>query len=302
MRYRRVIAWLVVLLGVAWGARAEEGKPFFFIQFSDPQFGFYNQGKDFEQETVNFEFAIATANRLKPAFVVITGDLVNKAGDAGQIAEFQRIAKKLDPAIHLYNVPGNHDVGNTPTGKSIAAYAERFGADHYRFREGSLVGIVLDSALIAAPAEAKQLYEEQEKWLKEELGKAKAEGAKHVVIFQHHPWFLKTADEKDQYFNVPIERRREYLELFKQFGVSHVFAGHLHQEEEAKDGALQMIITGAIGKPLGKSKSGMRIVAVRDGGIEQRWVEMGEVPNKVDPMTWPAGELLKSTKAAAPQP
>ena len=33
---------------------------------------------------------------LRPAFVVITGDLVNKPGDAGQIAEFQRIAAKVD--------------------------------------------------------------------------------------------------------------------------------------------------------------------------------------------------------------
>jgi hypothetical protein len=30
-----------------------------------------------EDETVNLEFAIAAANRLKPAFVVITGDLIN---------------------------------------------------------------------------------------------------------------------------------------------------------------------------------------------------------------------------------
>src|SRR5689334_18996102 len=81
-----------------------------FIQMSDPQFGMYTKDQSFAHETANFEFAIATANRLKPAFVVITGDLINKAGDRAQAAEYKRISAKLDPAIRLFSVPGNHDV------------------------------------------------------------------------------------------------------------------------------------------------------------------------------------------------
>ncbi len=38
----------------------------------------------FEHETVNLEFAIASANRLKPAFVVITGDLINDPASAAR--------------------------------------------------------------------------------------------------------------------------------------------------------------------------------------------------------------------------
>lgn len=53
-----------------------------FIQMSDPQFGMFTKDASFEHETVNFEFAIATANRLKPAFVVITGDLITWTGTA----------------------------------------------------------------------------------------------------------------------------------------------------------------------------------------------------------------------------
>ena len=44
---------------------------------------------------VNFEFAIANANRLKPAFVVITGDLINQFSNAAQAAEYKRITAKL---------------------------------------------------------------------------------------------------------------------------------------------------------------------------------------------------------------
>ena len=56
-----------------------------FIVMSDPQFGMFTQNRNFEHETANFEFAIATANRLKPAFVVVDGDLVNK----GRIAALE---------------------------------------------------------------------------------------------------------------------------------------------------------------------------------------------------------------------
>ena len=107
-----------------------------FIQMSDPQFGMYTKDADFAHETANFEFAIATANRLKPAFVVITGDLINKTGDAAQAAEYKRITSKLNPKIKLFSVPGNHDVGNEPTAESLARYRERFGADYYSFRVG----------------------------------------------------------------------------------------------------------------------------------------------------------------------
>ena len=38
-------------------------KPFFFIQMSDPQFGLFTSNASFERETVNYESAIASANR-----------------------------------------------------------------------------------------------------------------------------------------------------------------------------------------------------------------------------------------------
>jgi hypothetical protein len=37
-----------------------------FNQMSDPQFGMFTKDASFEHEPVNFEFTIATANRLKP--------------------------------------------------------------------------------------------------------------------------------------------------------------------------------------------------------------------------------------------
>jgi 3',5'-cyclic AMP phosphodiesterase CpdA len=111
----------------------------FFIQLADPQFGAFTQDKDFVQETANYEFAVANINRLRPAFVVICGDLINKGGDAAQLAEYKRITAKIDPSIPVYAVAGNHDVENQPTPESIAAYRRNIGPDYYSFqRSGCL--------------------------------------------------------------------------------------------------------------------------------------------------------------------
>src|SRR5437868_882524 len=102
----------------------------FFVQMADPQFGMYSNNADFSQETANFEFAIANANRLRPSFVVVCGDLINQAGDPRQTAEYLRVAAKLDRSIPLHNVAGNHDVGNSPTPASLKVYRARFGPDY----------------------------------------------------------------------------------------------------------------------------------------------------------------------------
>ncbi len=257
-------------------------EPFFFIQMSDPQFGMQTDNRDFAQETASFEFAIATANRLRPAFVVITGDLVNKAGYPAQIAEFKRIAAKLDPSIKLYNVPGNHDVGNEPTPESLAAYRKNIGPDYYTFRSGDLVGIVLNASLIQHPDKAQQEYDRQLAWLRAELDRARREGSRRIVVFQHQSWFLKSPDEPDQYFNVPLVRRKLYLDLLHQYGVQYVFAGHYHRNAEGRDGALEMITTGPVGKPLDDARSGMRIAIVSDSGIRHTYFDFGILPNRVD--------------------
>lgn len=270
---------LLLAAALGWGAG-----PFFFVQLTDPQFGMYSQDKGFAQETANFGFAIATVNRLRPAFVIVTGDLINRSGDPQYIAEYKRITAKLDPKIKLYNVPGNHDIGNEPTPQSLEAWRENFGPDHYTFRAGDMAGFVLDSCVIFAPKKVPAEASRQEAWLRTELEKARREGVKRLVVFTHHPFFLKDPNEKDQYFNIPTPARRRYLELFRQYGVTHVFAGHYHRNEAGRDGPLEMVTTGPVGKPLGKeSRSGLRVVTVNDTGIHHQYYDFGALPDQVQP-------------------
>lgn len=257
-------------------------EPFFFIQLADPQFGMFTGDKDFAQETANLEFAVAAINRLRPAFVVVSGDLLNKPGDAAQIAEYNRIMGRVARDIPVYAMAGNHDIGNVPTPASIAVFTNHFGPDHYTFRHGDFAGIVLNSVIIHTPQKTTKELAAQETWLQLELRRARTDGARQIVVFAHHPWFLKTAGEADEYFNIPGERRTRYLGWFRDAGVKHLFCGHYHQNAIASDAGLEVITSGPVGKPLGKGESGLRIVMVRDSGISHRYYHFGELPERVD--------------------
>lgn len=281
--WKRLIL-LIVLLAVGSRPCAEaQTSTEFFIQLADPQFGAFTADRDFAQETANYEFAVANVNRLRPKFVIICGDLINKIGDPVQAAEYFRITAKIDPSIPVYAVAGNHDVGNEPTPETLAYYRQHFGKDYYSFRLGGIYGIVLDSNLIAAPAKVQAEADEQEMWLKAELAKAKASGAPHIVVFQHISWFLEDPNEPSQYFNIPIEQRKRYLVILKDSGVRYVFAGHYHRNAYGRDGELEMITSGPVGRPLGNDPSGIRVVVIRDDRLEHRYYTMGEIPNQYPP-------------------
>lgn len=277
------ISWLALVWFALSGCAASKQRTdsFYFIQMSDPQFGFFNENKSFEKETGNFRRAIQEANRLKPAFVVITGDLVNRSLDSAQIAEYKRVSQELDPRIPLYNVAGNHDVGNTPTVNSLEAYKKSFGADYYSFTCQSTLGIVLNSMYLKDPQLVPEQAKAQEDWLVKTLAEAKKHRYTNILVFLHHPLFLSEPDEPDQYFNVPLAARKKYLALFKASGIQFVFAGHYHRNAFGKDEGLQMVTTGPVGKPLGKDSSGFRIITVKGNTISYPYYSLDSLPARV---------------------
>lgn len=266
-------------------ASSNGGRPFFFVVGSDPQFGWCESSQDlghgFAQDTANFEFVIATVNRLHPAFLIVDGDLVDEAGNPAQTAEYFRVTGKLDPSIRLYNVPGNHDVDNAPTPATLAAYRKTFGPDYYTFRAGDLAAFVLDSSIIMDPRNVPDEYVRQEAWLREELAKAKRDGMRHLVVFQHHLLFINAPDEKDSYYAFPLGRRRKYLDLLRDAGVSYVFSGHYHRNAAAAYGPMKLVTTTAIS--CADTQSGIRIVTVKDSGMDTRAYDLSVLPNRVDP-------------------
>jgi 3',5'-cyclic AMP phosphodiesterase CpdA len=253
-----------------------------FIMLTDPQMGLYARDRNFVQETASYEFAIATVNRLKPGFVIVLGDLVNKTGDADQIREYKRISQKIDDSIPFYNVAGNHDVGSRPTPESLAEYRKNFGPDYYSFREGPVYGIVLDSSLMCDPSLVAGEYEKQKSWLEKELETAKASGAPHIIVFQHHPYFMENAEEPDAPWTIPMERRKPMLELLRQYGVRYVFCGHTHKNNSGKDEAIKVVTIAPVGMPFDKDDSGITVVSVAGPDVQYRYYGFGRLPNTLN--------------------
>lgn len=274
-----IFSFIFLLTCVGFGQKS----PWFFAVLSDPQMGMFANDRDFAQETANLEFVIANLNRLHPRFVVVCGDLVNRSADAAEIAEYQRILHKLDPSIPVYNVAGNHDIGNVPTAAAIDGYRAIFGREYYTFSAPGMLGIVLNSNLIRSPENDPTGAEEQEAWLKKTLADARSDATRQPVVFQHIPYFDHDPNEAVNYFNIPQPIRRTYLELLENAGVRYVFAGHLHRPMSGTDGKLAETITGAVGKPLGGSSSGFSLVRVDGQKLETRWYSLGSIPNTIDP-------------------
>ena len=280
MRYRIVFLIAFLFLRLVPGIGQEAA--FHFLMLADTQLGMYASDKNFEQEKANYEFAVATINRLKPKFVIILGDLVNKPGDRDQLREFLRISRTIDPFIPLYLVAGNHDVGQAPTPETLAAYRKNIGRDYYSFREGPVYGIVLNSGLICEPKNVKDEYERQNEWLRRELDAAQSSGAAHIILFQHHPLFTQDPSEPAQWSSVPPERRKPLLELLHRYGVRHVFAGHVHRNMTAADGDLEAVATGPVAMPFGEEGSGIRVGSITAAGVQHRYYDFGRLPNKLD--------------------
>ena len=280
IRLHSLILAVLVTCIVFTGCSVRKGgnNTFSFIQMSDPQFGMFRHDSSFTYETAHFEKAISEANRLKPAFVVVTGDLINKPFDAEQMAEYKRIIKQLNPSIPLYSVPGNHDVGNVPVPNDITKYRSSFGKEYYTLTYGHMLGIVLNSIYLHSPQNVPEEAKEQETWLTNTLANANHKKYRNIFIFLHHPLFLKDENEADEYFNIPLERRKKYLDLFAKHGVKYIFAGHYHRNAFGKNTNLDMVTTGPVGLALGKDPSGFRIISVSGTNVSHRYYALDSMP------------------------
>jgi 3',5'-cyclic AMP phosphodiesterase CpdA len=277
---KKLLSVLILFAVTVWNSEAQKKDapiPYFIIQLTDPQFGMYDENKSFEKETELFEKAISKVNQLKPDFVVITGDLVNVKDNRNQVAEFKRITAKIDSKIPVYYSPGNHDVGLPPTTQDIDRFRSDYGGDRFSFSHRKSTFIGINSVIIKGNTQPQE--EEQFQWLKKELSKAKK--AEHILIFTHYPFFLSLTDEREVYSNISPELRIKYFNLFNEYKVDAVFAGHLHNNSEVKMGNTSMITTSSVGKPLGKEPSGMRIIMVYPDAVESIYLGLDATPEQI---------------------
>lgn len=281
---KKIISVVCFLLAVFVSHGIAAGSaPFFFLQLSDPQFGFMDNNKSISAETEAMNKAVTAINQLKPPFVVITGDFVNNSKSKEQIAAYKSMIAQIDSSVKVYMIPGNHDIGKVSR-VSIDNYKKNYGETHFSFRYGDCAFIGIDSNIIKE--EDKEREEVQFKWLEQELQKTK--DARFKFVFTHCSVFLKRMDEPVNYSNFSLPMREKYVRLFQKYGVNAIFAGHLHNNAYGKVGNMEMITIGPVGKVLGTGYQGMNLVKVYPDRFISEFIALNQFPKEVvmsDPAT-----------------
>lgn len=261
---------LAIGLSIEKAAAAEPESPGFqFVQMCDTQLGFGADGYD--QDVQSFRKAVRKINAMKPAFVVICGDLVNKPQPQA-FADFKKVMAELE--VPCYCVAGNHDVGQPATVASLETFRNTIGKDFYSFKHAGWTFLVVNTVLWKAPIDKETAA--QDEWFIDSLKHAKAESSP-VIVMGHHPLFLKQADEKEEYFNIPPQKRAEILGQFPENGVVAMLTGHTHRLVENEYEGIHFLSGETTSKNFDKRPFGFRLWSVDPAGnVNNRFVPLDE--------------------------
>lgn len=297
---------------------------------TDPTWGASGDGDSWDEEIALVHRLVRCVNGLspRPRFVAICGDLVHalpeglsRPGQEGGLPSVDRYtnesrwkrqnedfkAATAGLQVPLVCVCGNHDVGDRPTPTSLRKYRSLYGPDWFSFWCGGMKALVLNSQLMNQPSDAPEEHQKQEAWLAEQLNNRATSASqtceqhpgsgtteprpKHMIAFQHIPWFLRSQFEPQEgYFNMSPHDRERWLASLADAGVSKVFCGHYHRNAGATtdDGRLEVVVTSAVGRQMSKeevaknaplpncpsdTKSGMRLVYVGEDVITHAYHE-----------------------------
>ena len=231
-------------------------------------------------EISRFEKAINGVNILKPAFVIITGDMVQDPNDLEQINEVKRICKKLDDNTPIFFAPGNCDVGNSPTHELLTLYRERFGKDYYSFDHEDVHLLVLNTPIIFDSSSVEKDWEIQLDFIVSDLEQARG-NKQRIIVFGHHPLFGFSPIENDSIFVIPSEKRFKLIEIFNKYQVEIMFAGHWHKNNYSRAEKFDMIISGPVGVPMGNDPSGIRIIEILNNSIKHSYHDLNNLPDDI---------------------
>ncbi|WP_242203027.1 metallophosphoesterase [Aestuariivivens insulae] len=259
-RYTIWIALFVLNISCA----KKEQKPFSFVQLCDTQLGMGGYMHDLK----TFKQAVKQINALNPDFVVICGDLVDKATDSSY-ADFKSIMKGFKVPCHV--APGNHDIGNTPNDTTLHYYRKTIGKDYYQFQHKDYSFIVTNTQLWKV--NVKDESETHDHWFKETL-KAQQDKQYPVFVVGHYPLYLESPEEEEQYFNLPMEKRQELLDLFVQHKVVAYLSGHTHKLVVNNYKDIQLVSGETTSKNFDDRPFGFRLWKVSPDSIAHHFVAL----------------------------
>jgi len=177
---------VVLVSGCATGTGGAIGgadDDFYFVQLSDPHWGFEGAAVNPDAQGT-LKKAVAAVNALprQPDFIMFTGDLTHSTDDPKErrrrLAEFREIVGALK-VKEVRFMPGEHDA-SLDNGK---AFKEFFGPTHYTFDHKGVHFIVVDN--VSDPTAA--IGDEQLQWLQADLNSQPRDA--RIVVFTHRPLF-----------------------------------------------------------------------------------------------------------------
>jgi serine/threonine-protein phosphatase CPPED1 len=239
-----------------------------------------------------WQTTINKVNIVNPAFLMVSGDLVNTKRNMTQVNEFKTYAAQLKPTIPMYTIPGNHDIGDIPTASDYSFWQTNFGYPPgnanpwYSFSYGNTLFICLDSMVLKDSSGYPGKDTEEMNWLTTTL--QNSSGYAHKIVFMHISLCLASTTEADQTFNMPLGSgsgiRKQLLDLFHQYGVEAVFSGHYHVPAYVHDGNLEIITTESCTCPLGSlttDTTGFQIVNIYPNHIEHTYRTLNSIVTTV---------------------
>ncbi len=254
--------------------------PFAFIQAGDPQMGF---GPNLEQDKAMFAKLGEHAGRASVSFVLVCGDLINK-GNQQERQAFDESLKEFKVPVRL--VPGNHDIDAMP---ALRRYREAYGQDYHAFTHNNCTFIGIDTMTLLGPPPKKDSSptdtaaweregEQQWRWLTKTLAEAKRANRTYVFLFMHHPPFVADEEEKDEYFNWPLERRKRLLELVRANGVKVILSGHTHKTYSVRssDTFLTIYSVGGTARSFDQQGLGYRLLRVGPETVTTEFIRLDQ--------------------------
>ena len=198
---------------------------FYFVQLSDPHWGFNGPAINPDARGT-LPKAVDAVNALPeaPDFIVFTGDLThttdNPVERRKRLGEFKEIVSGLK-VKNVRFMPGEHDAA-LDQGK---AFKEFFGDTHYTFDHKGVHFIALDN--VSDPAA--RIGDEQLQWFAADLARQPKDA--RIVVLTHRPLF----DLAPQW-DWATRDGAKAIDLLMPYQNVTVFYGHIHQENHHMTG------------------------------------------------------------------
>ena len=293
--WRRVEDGVPPAFALATVARADD---FTFLHASDPHIQ--------ESARPRMDRLRAIVDSVKPAFVLVSGDLTRDAlrvGEAearGYYELYARESARL--AAPVWSVPGNHEIFGIERHLSLVSpmhplygrnmYRHYLGPDYYSFTLGGVHFVGLNSVDIADLWYYGHVDSTQLRWLERDLAQVPA--GVPLVTFNHIPFFssalaldgfnedppaptLIRVNGRQQFRHV-VSNAREVLAVMSGRPYPLALGGHFHMRERLEYGTdgttftrfeQTAAVVGPAGPPWLRMASGVTVYRVTRGRISE---------------------------------